>query len=123
MVEDVCLARSPCLNDGVCTSLEGGRFQCACRGLWRGTTCSEPRHPCREKALCGKRFACQLAPHSLAGYTCNCDAVPGYGPKSGELGGRGKEDWGQVTSGSGQGQVKAEVRFRVRSGSDSDQIS
>ncbi|XP_043235182.1 fibrillin-2-like [Amphibalanus amphitrite] len=82
VVDDVCLARSPCLNDGVCTSLEGGQFKCSCRGLWRGATCSEPRHPCREKALCGKRFACQLAPHSLAGYTCNCDAVPGYGPKS-----------------------------------------
>ncbi|XP_037079154.1 fibropellin-1-like, partial [Pollicipes pollicipes] len=82
VVDDICLARAPCLNDGACTSLKDGRFQCTCRGLWKGATCAEPRHPCRERARCGRLFTCQLAPHSLAGYTCSCDAVPGYSAKS-----------------------------------------
>ena len=89
VLDDACLALAPCLHGGSCTPGRAGKhsFTCTCTAAWSGVRCELPRDPCLQepevvRRICGARSGCSRDPGSEAGFSCDCDARPGWRRRS-----------------------------------------
>ena len=41
LISDVCIATQPCQNDGTCTTIGDGEYNCSCTDTWSGAQCTE----------------------------------------------------------------------------------
>ena len=62
--------KNPCANDGKCTELSNGGFECQCKTEWTGKTCQEDIDECQNANMCNNGQCI----NRNGSFTCKCPA-------------------------------------------------